>query len=184
LSRWLRDYLYIPLGGSRYSRLLTYRNLFLTMLLGGLWHGAAWTFVIWGAFHGGLLAWQRWRDEIRGGPAPALATPLGRAVARFTTFHLVCLGWVLFRSNSLAEAGELLGRLVEPGAAPAVTPVVLVLVAGGIAVQYVPGDLRLRFQVGASRLRPVATALALGLFLLALDGFGPEGVAPFIYFQF
>jgi alginate O-acetyltransferase complex protein AlgI len=184
LSRWLRDYLYIPLGGNRYSRIFTYRNLFLTMLLGGLWHGAAWTFVIWGAFHGGLLAWERWREETRGGPARALSTPLGRAVARFTTFHLVCLGWVLFRSTSMAQAGELLGRLVEPGAAPAVTPVVLALVAGGIAVQYVPQDLRLRLQAGASRLGPVPTALGLGIFLLALDGFGPEGVAPFIYFQF
>ena len=184
LSRWLRDYLYIPLGGSRLGRFLTYRNLFLTMLLGGLWHGAAWTFVLWGAFHGGLLAWERWREETRGGPAPALATPLGRAAARVLTFHLVCLGWVLFRSNSLAQAGELLGRLAEPGAAPAVTPVVLALVVGGIAVQYVPPNLRLRFQFAASRLRPVATALGLGLFLLALDAFGPEGVAPFIYFQF
>src|SRR5680860_57119 len=61
LSRWLRDYLYIPLGGNRGSRLATYRNLFLTMLLGGLWHGAAWTFVLWGGYHGAILAWERWR---------------------------------------------------------------------------------------------------------------------------
>src|SRR3954451_15369825 len=90
LSRWLRDYLYIPLGGSRKGRLTTYRNLMLTMLLGGLWHGAAWTFVAWGALHGGGLAWERFLRDRRlahGGPEPTGAGR--RLVGRLLTFHFV-----------------------------------------------------------------------------------------------
>ena len=182
LSRWLRDYLYIPLGGNRVSRAMTYRNLALTMVLGGLWHGAAWTFVIWGAFHGLLLAWERWRTE--SSEYARAETPASRGIRRFVTFHLVCLGWVLFRADSMSRVGEILGRLFDWGPAPAVTPTVLVLIAGGIAVQYIPGDWRLRMQAAFSHLRPVAMTAALASFLLVLDGFGPEGVAPFIYFQF
>ena len=183
LSRWLRDYLYIPLGGNRGGRTATYRNLILTMVLGGLWHGAAWTFVLWGAFHGGLLAWERLREERRGaveGRADTVAL-VGR---RILTFHLVCLGWVLFRADSLSRVGELFGRLLDWGPAPAVTPAVLALIVGGIAVQYTPRDIRQRLVAGFSRLRPVAMTAALGAFLFLLDGLGPEGVAPFIYFQF
>src|SRR5690606_40434639 len=106
LSRWLRDYLYIPLGGNRGSRATTYRNLVLTMLLGGLWHGAAWTFVIWGGYHGALLAWERWRGEA-GGRAED-ETPAGLAIRRVTTSRLACLGWILFRAYSLGCGGELL----------------------------------------------------------------------------
>src|SRR3954454_23014989 len=101
LSRWLRDYLYIPLGGNRKGRLTTYRNLMLTMLLGGLWHGAAWTFVVWGALHGGGLAWERFlrdRRAARGRPEP---TGAGRRIAgRLLTFHFVFLGWIFFRADS------------------------------------------------------------------------------------
>src|SRR4029077_5577659 len=89
LSRWLRDYLYIPLGGSRKGTWMTYRNLMLTMLLGGLWHGAAWTFVAWGAIHGTGLAVERalgWR------PTSTAAQWFGRIL----TFNVVCFGWVFF----------------------------------------------------------------------------------------
>lgn len=95
LSSWLRDYLYIPLGGNRISPHRTYVNLFLVMLLGGLWHGANWTFVAWGAFHGILLAWERlWRKR-------AHAEGI---IARTRTFILVCLGWVLFRAPDIPSA--------------------------------------------------------------------------------
>ena len=70
LSRWLRDYVYIPLGGNRRGRLITYRNLMLTMLIGGLWHGAAWTFVVWGGLHGSALVYERWGRAARRGRAP------------------------------------------------------------------------------------------------------------------
>jgi alginate O-acetyltransferase complex protein AlgI len=101
LSSWLRDYLYVPLGGNRRGRASTYRNLMLTMLLGGLWHGAAWKFVIWGGYQGGLLVLERalggkrlvtdW-DSCRTGVARALW-----ALRVLVTFHLVCLGWLIFR---------------------------------------------------------------------------------------
>src|SRR4051794_31302610 len=113
LSRWLRDYLYIPLGGNRKGSLMTYRNLMLTMLLGGLWHGAAWTFVVWGAIHGGGLAAERFVRDRRAGrglPAPR-DTPLRRWTARLVTFHVVCLAWVFFRADSFGRAADVLTRL-------------------------------------------------------------------------
>ncbi len=98
LSTWLRDYLYVPLGGNRRGRIRTYLNLFLTMLLGGLWHGAAWTFVVWGGYHGALLALHRLFTSRR--PSPARG-PVATALARVGTFHLIVLGWVLFRAPSM-----------------------------------------------------------------------------------
>lgn len=182
LSRFLRDYLYVPLGGNRNGRAATYRNLMLTMVIGGLWHGAAWTFVLWGALHGIGLSIERWWGERRGRSEPG--TSLSRMAQRFLTFQVVCLGWVLFRSDSVATAGTVLSRLGEWGPAPAVTPAVVLLVVGALAAQYLPVDYRLRVRVAFSQLRPVAMAAILGGLLLVIDALGPEGVAPFIYFQF
>ncbi len=185
LSRWLRDYLYIPLGGNRNGRSATYRNLLLTMVLGGLWHGAAWTFVVWGLLHGGGLAVERLLAERRGDRGVEMVeTPATLATKRFFTFHLVCLGWVFFRAENFSVAATVLSRLVDFGPAPRVTPVVLLLVIGGIGVHYIPRHIRLRTRFYFGRLQPVAMAAALGVVLLFVDGLGPEGVAPFIYFQF
>ena len=122
LSRFLRDYLYIPLGGNRHGSFRRYLNLLLTMAIGGLWHGAAWTFVLWGIFHGVCLAvnhlWlafrQRWPLPLL---LPGWATPW---VARAFTFFLVVLGWVLFRATDLTSASHLLGAMFGIGTAPAV----------------------------------------------------------------
>ena len=182
LSRFLRDYLYVPLGGNRNGRVETYRNLMLTMVIGGLWHGAAWTFVLWGALHGVGLAIERWWGELQG---HSQSDSFGaRAARRLLTFHVVCLGWVLFRSDSVATAGTILGRLGDWGPAPSVTPAVVLLVAGTLGIQYLPPGLRLQMRVAFSRLRPAAMAAILGGLLLVIDALGPEGVAPFIYFQF
>jgi alginate O-acetyltransferase complex protein AlgI len=111
LSTWLRDYLYVPLGGNRGTSLATYRNLMITMLLGGLWHGAAWTFVIWGALHGAGLAVVRWWQRRRGG---RLETGGWRRIAAsVATFHFVCFAWIFFRSQSLDDALAVLGVLGE-----------------------------------------------------------------------
>lgn len=189
LSRWLRDYLYVPLGGSHGSRTATYRNVVITMVLGGLWHGAAWTFVTWGALHGLCLAAERWHNERRSHREPSLATPEGgpgsRALRRLVTFHIVCIGWMFFRADSVATVGTLLARMVTAwGPAPLVTPVVVALVALGIGVQYVPRDFGVRLESAFSRLRPAYMAVGLGLSLLAIDALSPLGIAPFIYFQF
>ena len=181
LSRFLRDYLYVPLGGNRQGRAATYRNLMITMVIGGLWHGAAWTFVLWGALHGIGLSIERWWGEQR---PKTEAGASGRWLPRVVTFHVVCLGWVLFRSDSVATAGTVLSRLAEWGPAPAVTPALIALVVGGLASQYLPTDYRLRMRVAFSQLRPLAIAAILGGTLLVVDALGPEGVAPFIYFQF
>ena len=109
LSRWLRDYLYIPLGGNRRGTRRTLINIFVTMVLGGLWHGAAWTFVFWGAYHGALLAAEQWRRQ------RASADEVDRDDRWFdglrrcaATFALVCVGWVFFRADSLETAFALL----------------------------------------------------------------------------
>ena len=107
LSFWLRDYLYISLGGNRAGGLRTYRNLMITMLLGGLWHGAAWTFIIWGGLHGTYLAVER---ALRG----RLSIPSSRGarlLGTMLTFHLVCLAWIFFRANDLRQAVAMLAGL-------------------------------------------------------------------------
>jgi alginate O-acetyltransferase complex protein AlgI len=179
LSRWLRDYLYIPLGGNRKGRLLTYRNLMLTMLLGGLWHGAAWTFVVWGGIHGLGLSLERatgWR------PTSAAAKWFGRVL----TFHVVCFGWIFFRADSFGRAGEVLARLFTAWgqSSPLVTTSVVLAILVGILGQYVrPGAIGAALR-GFQRLPVLAQATAFGVALMLINTLGPEGVAPFIYFRF
>ena len=110
LSRWLRDYLYIPLGGSRRGTIFTYRNLMLTMLIGGLWHGAAWTFVVWGGIHGAGLCLERWWRS-RPGYVERPSTFWNRTWARVATFHVVCLAWIFFRADSFGTAWDLITGL-------------------------------------------------------------------------
>ncbi len=192
LSRWLRDYLYIPLGGSAHGRARTYRNLMLTMLLGGLWHGAAWTFVAWGALHGGWLALERYLEERRQArPAPrrpglAPLEPWWIETRRWlVTFHVVCLGWVFFRADSFDVATTMLTRLATaPGPAPLVTVPVLAVIVATIAVQFLPEGTGEAIQAQFSRLPLAGQALALAGALVVIDALGPPGVAPFIYFQF
>lgn len=116
LSSWLRDYLYIPLGGNRSGRGQTYRNLMLTMLLGGLWHGAAWTFVVWGGIHGAWLAIHRaFGRRLSGGGGQGRGGALvKKLVGWFVTFHLVCLTWLFFRSQSIEQAWEMLLQVFGP----------------------------------------------------------------------
>ena len=176
LSRFLRDFIYIPLGGSRGGRLFTYRNLMITMLLGGLWHGAAWPFVLWGAFHGaGLVA-----EHALGG---RLRTPAW--LRWLVTFHLIVLGWILFRSTSLDRAGEFLSRLAEPGAATLWTTPVAVMIVLVIGLQLLPTDRVEALQVRLELVRPVILAVGLAV-VVAVAGatVSSEGVAPFIYFRF
>ncbi|MBA2741682.1 MAG: MBOAT family protein [Actinobacteria bacterium] len=185
LSRWLRDYVYIPLGGNRGGGLFTYRNLMLTMLIGGLWHGAGWTFVVWGAIHGTALIAERWWRE-RPGVVQKPSTPLRRAWHRFATFQVVCFAWIFFRSDSFSDAWSTIARLFtawgEPS--PLVTSGVLAAIAIGIGSQYLPSRVPLGLMARFSRLPVPAQAVVLSVALLVTHALGPEGVAPFIYFQF
>jgi alginate O-acetyltransferase complex protein AlgI len=109
LSTWLRDYLYIPLGGNRQGSVRTYRNLLLTMVLGGLWHGANWTYVIWGGIHGAVLSLERALGI--GGDQSGKVSRLRAWLHRIAVFHIVCLAWVFFRAESVSEAVQFLGGL-------------------------------------------------------------------------
>jgi alginate O-acetyltransferase complex protein AlgI len=185
LSTWLRDYLYVPLGGNRRGRIRTYVNLVITMLLGGLWHGAAWTFVLWGAFHGAWLAVHRalsgrdfWRA--RGEHAPPPRTPLW--LRQVVTFHLVAFGWVLFRAGSLADVAALLSGLFAGrplrGAFP-VGPVTLILAGAathGLAIRHDLASIWRAFP------RPVQGAV-YGLIIVLIGLFSAQS-GRFIYFQF
>ena len=221
LSRWLRDYLYIPLGGSRGARKRTARNLMLTMLLGGLWHGAAWTFVIWGGLHGSGLVLERRRSERRDRPHPPSLTPRPRTtmdgrpavederavtspgstpgpatgvatprppphplVSWLITFHLVCLGWVFFRAPDVATAVEVLRRIVTGSSSVPLSPVVVALVATALAVQQIPEPLTARLRSWWVDRSAAVHVVAFASLIVGLDVFGPDGVAPFIYFQF
>ena len=112
LSTWLRDYLYIPLGGNRKGKIRTFINLFITMLLGGLWHGANWTFLIWGAIHGlGLSIHKLWEEKSADVLKRFNTKPLYNVISIIVTFHFVCLGWIFFKSDSFEKAMALLRQI-------------------------------------------------------------------------
>jgi alginate O-acetyltransferase complex protein AlgI len=187
LSRWLRDYLYVPLGGNRGSRWFTARNIMITMVLGGLWHGASWTFIIWGALHGAGQVVGHFRRERRleQGLSPVAEGPVRVWWQRFWTFQYVCLGWVFFNASSFSNAMAIIGRVFSGfGPSPLVTPLLVLTIAFFVAVQFVPGDLVRRVQALFSRQRGVVQVFALGLALLVITTLGPTGVAPFIYYKF
>jgi alginate O-acetyltransferase complex protein AlgI len=184
LSRWLRDYVYIPLGGSKKGETRTYVNLMITMILGGLWHGAAWTFVFWGALMGaGLVAgaWKRNHARVVEDPAPLLLW-----LQRLGAFSYVCLGWVFFRSDSMSTAFQMLGRLFTGWGTPTtlVTPMVLFTIVGMLALQFVPSEPGVVLQNRISSMQPILMGAIFGLVLLFIASLGPQGVAPFIYFRF
>jgi D-alanyl-lipoteichoic acid acyltransferase DltB (MBOAT superfamily) len=188
LSRWLRDYLYIPLGGNSGSESKTVRNIMITMILGGLWHGAAWTFVVWGALHGAGqgVGHMRRRARVRRGLPEVAEGPVRVWVQRFLTFQFVCVGWVFFNSSGISEALAVLGRLFSGWGqgSPLVTPLLVLVVAGTIASQFVPTLSVDRLQGLFTRQRSAVQVGVLGFILLGVTTFGPAGVAPFIYYRF
>src|SRR6478672_7263603 len=178
LSRFLRDYLYIPLGGSRGGRLKTYRNLLATMILGGLWHGAAWTFVLWGGFHGAGLATEHALDGRVGRRTPAW-------LRWFVTFNLVCFGWILFRSQDLTIFWDYVSRLVVSGPATLWTWPVVAAVVIVIGLQLVPVRWVENWQLRIEQTNPMVLASALAVTILVVGATVPsQGVPPFIYFRF
>jgi D-alanyl-lipoteichoic acid acyltransferase DltB (MBOAT superfamily) len=187
LSSWLRDYLYIPLGGSRAGAARTWINLFLTFLLGGLWHGAAWTFVLWGAFHGLYLSIERVVRRACGLPAKPTQGAAGwrSLLGQIWIFHVVCFSWLLFRSPDLTVCGDMLRGLCRWDVAPTLWTVrAIVVLIVGFALQGLDGD-RIRGVWRRYNALPVFWQGVLAAVVLTLIlALGPEGVAPFIYFQF
>ncbi len=210
LSRWLRDYLYIPLGGSRRGRVRTYVNLLVTMGLGGLWHGAAGAFIVWGLYQGVGLAVERLSGQIWSvrshtrqarwaqegsrdrGPArqaqrtPGAGSALGAWLRVLVVFHFVCAGWVLFNSESLARAGDVYARLIDGWGVESklVTPVVAAVIVGAVLAQYVPISFAQRWATRLAEAPATVIAAAFAVWTMIVVALGPEGVADYIYFQF
>ena len=186
LSTWLRDYLYIPLGGSRGGKWFVYRNLMLTMVIGGLWHGAAWTFVVWGAYQGVLLVGHRMLEPLlkRIQPTEPIDRACWKALRILVTFHLVCLGWLIFRASSMHQVWEMLtaigGRFAIPRSdvllpiACCVVPLLVYQLA-----QFASKDL----DVVARTPWYVRSVIYTVLFYAFVLG-GEFGGSQFIYFQF
>jgi alginate O-acetyltransferase complex protein AlgI len=187
LSTWLRDYLYISLGGNRLGTRLRYRNLMITMLLGGLWHGAAWPFVLWGAYHGVLLVChqllQPWLARL--GPSSAAGARAWWLLRVFATFQLVCFGWLLFRSESLGQLASHLALLAGPlelGFAASWLLPFAVLTAPLALVQIAQarsGDLEVPLRWSL----PLRAVTYTALFFIFVT-LGEDGGQPFVYFQF
>jgi D-alanyl-lipoteichoic acid acyltransferase DltB (MBOAT superfamily) len=178
LSRFLRDFLYIPLGGNRKGQWLTYRNLLLTMVLGGLWHGAAWTFVIWGTYHGlgqvfehGFKRRFKWR-------------PPGW-VQWLLTFHFVIFGWIFFRAQGLGLWWDFIKQIGSWGSATLWTFPVLLAVGVAIIPQLLPPEPVLKLQDLTGRMNPAVLGGTLAVLILFVAATVPSaGVPPFIYFRF
>lgn len=189
LSSWLRDYLYIPLGGNRHGAVRTYRNLMITMLLGGLWHGASWAFIFWGGLHGIYLAVNR-RFPLDKTKVGQLVGPhLRFVVGLVLTFHLVCLAWVFFRASSFAVAWNYLAgiasleTLTDFGSAPWLSGRNLVLVFTLLLIDFCQNYTD--DECFVFRLPAVVRGLSYGtLILITLVLGGVDTDVPFIYFQF
>jgi D-alanyl-lipoteichoic acid acyltransferase DltB (MBOAT superfamily) len=176
LSRYLRDFLYIPLGGNRGGPWRTARNLMITMVLGGLWHGAAWGFVLWGALHGAALVAQH---------AAGGRLRLPRVAAWALTFAFVCLAWIPFRATDLSTAWAFAERLVTPGPLTVLTPWAAVAIAVVLALQLAPAGPLDLVRERLAGLRPVALGMGLAAVIaIAAASVPGDAVPPFIYFRF
>jgi alginate O-acetyltransferase complex protein AlgI len=182
LSTWLRDYLYVPLGGNRRGARRTYVNLMITMLLGGLWHGASWTFVVWGGLHGTALAVTRATAGWRGSGHRGVVR---RLIAGALTFHFVCFCWIFFRAETFQKASSV---LVQLGTATTFTPnlpaPVLGVLAIGLLSHWMPSRWVRAGRAGFMGLPAPLQAAALFTVCLVLREMASADAVPFVYFQF
>ncbi|MEM6428809.1 MAG: MBOAT family protein [Deinococcota bacterium] len=194
LSRWLRDYLYIPLGGNRLGYGRTLVNLLIVMLLGGLWHGANWTFVLWGAWHGGLLVLERVRTQHKQTPEDAPVPARNQVLMKLRTFGLVLLGWVMFQAPSVRQAGHVYAALLGqngfaisddilwqlPMRALATLVIGLsIVVLEPIWVSYTPSP-----ETASSYIWHKRDGWLVPIFVMALLALISASYSPFLYFQF
>ena len=188
LSRWLKDYLYISLGGNRKGNLRTYLNLMLTMLLGGLWHGASLRFVIWGGMHGLGLVINRMWISVTGGRI--LKGRAGRAIGVLITFNFVSFCWIFFRAPDMDSVAIMLSQIANsfsPGSYQAVIPAyssVFLLMAAGYAIHFLPEKVKESYRGLFINIPVVMQLAAVMLVAVLLYQMRSTDVMPFIYFRF
>jgi D-alanyl-lipoteichoic acid acyltransferase DltB (MBOAT superfamily) len=189
LSTWLRDYLYITMGGSRKGFALTLVFLFITMLLGGLWHGAGWQFVFWGAFHGLLLVAHRiWMLFTGDSFERVRRSRLWRCISVIITFHCVCVGWIWFRAADFSQGLALLGNIIHEvsslSAFDGAEFLAVSAILAGLAMQMQSLASRARIERWIGRRSWIIQGMLFGGVMALIESFAPIGVVPFIYFQF
>ena len=190
LSNWLRDYLYISLGGNRKGKLRTYLNLIITMLLGGLWHGASWNFVVWGGFHGVALAAHKFWRNITGKGKNEQSHGIRKFFAVLITFHFVCFCWIFFRNSTFEASLEMLGQIFGNFNPQLFSQLVegywkvFALIALGFLLHFAPDKWQEACSKGVTALPLVGkVCLMVALVYIVIQMKSTE-IQPFIYFQF
>jgi Predicted membrane protein involved in D-alanine export len=191
LSSWLRDYLYIPLGGNRVGKYRTYINLIITMLLGGLWHGAALRFILWGAIHGIALAIHKLFITIFGFKSSGEKMPVWkRIISTVFTFHIVCFAWIFFRADTMEKAGEMLIQIFSNFQPKIFLQfvtgyyMIFILMITGYIIHFMPKKVDLMMQKKVTCLPLWGKALLLCVAIFVVVQFKSADIVPFIYFQF
>ena len=185
LSTWLRDYLYIPLGGNRKGKARQHLNLMITMLLGGLWHGASWNFVFWGGLHGLALVFDKFWLRLKLAEYKVM-----RWLGVFVTFHFVCFTWIFFRARSFAIAWQIVDRIFTAFDAYIIKlwfveyRITAILIILGFLAHWQPDSWELRYTRILARVPIVIQSLALALVIWILFQARSADIQPFIYFQF
>lgn len=192
LSSWLKDYLYISLGGNRKGKIRTYVNLIITMLLGGLWHGASYNFILWGGLHGIALAVHKVAMKLFGSSRPEKANrPVARRIAGIViTFHLVCFGWIFFRADSMQTAVEILSQITYSFHPEVFMQFVsgykgvCALMLTGFILHFMPKQAENALRNTVIKAPLFLQAVMLVLLIFFIVQLKSIGVQPFIYFQF
>jgi alginate O-acetyltransferase complex protein AlgI len=190
LSTWLRDYLYISLGGNRKGKLRTYINLVLTMLLGGLWHGASWNFVVWGGLHGAALALHKGLRSLLHRPKQYRSTGWRKVAAVFITFHFVCLCWIFFRNSTFDGSISMISQIFtsfHPELAGQLFVgywKVFALMGIGYLLHWCPDSWQNACSRGMVRMPVVVQAFILIALIFLVIQVKSSDIQPFIYFQF
>ncbi len=190
LSRWLKDYLYIPLGGSRKGPTRTAINIMIVMLLGGLWHGASFTFILWGGFHGIGLLIERYAPKLLAKQSTllllrwALPQSVVTAAKWWATFTAVSLAWVLFKAETFQQAFSFYSNIFTSSWDQLPILEAIVVIAVALTIQLLPKRHSTAAFTLLTRLPPPAQSAVFGIWLFLLVGFAPPGVDPFIYFRF
>ena len=190
LSSWLRDYLYISLGGNRKGKIRQYINLIITMFLGGLWHGASWNFVLWGVMHGVALAFHKCWMTLTGRKRGTQSHGIRRFFGILITFHFVCFCWIFFRNAEFSTSVDMLGQIFmqfHPQLFPQLLEgywEVFALMGLGYVLHFVPDSWERACEKGVIRLPLLGKALLLILMIYVVIQMKSTEVQPFIYFQF